>query len=1023
MPILGKVAATVATALIIAAAVLWSSYDTHRLTLLKLRNGGLVLLEASGIFLLLAVIVLLVVWLCQPDRITIREFENATGNANLAGSAITAALAGELQRITAIHAAQQDLELPASKGLPPTVLSSRDRLADSVLSPVDPKASAETIAAIGTVEFAGTSIPVGQVLVALRQLWPFRHSESVITGRLYRHEASLRLVVHLQRPGKMPPLEFSTFAPAEDFTHGFDRVIWVAAARIAQALSATDSSMSWWGFGHFTDALEKYQDYVLSRDPHILDAATVSVLQVSDKDRRIERVRALAYNLGIANLEQRRLTEAEDLFVCARRAEPRDAVAWNALGVTYFEQRRFKDARDAFSRATELEPVYSAGLFEVKAFAAQPWNGLGNTHVELAEYPGAINCYRKAISHNLLAAYPHNGLGNTYVQQELWEEAEKEYRSAIDKDPDYANPRHGLGNINAYLGKFDEALRWHREAIDLDTSLAPAWSGVGEAYAYLGRMNDALRAHRKAINLRPTDPSAYESLGETYLLQGEYQLAESEVLKALELDSGASYIWKTLGEVYQRMGVWNKADEAYGRAVELNPKNGRAWDGLAKVSKEKQKESGEKSPEETILYYHHAAMASPGEPFSWNQLGDAYYQAKDFKASIRAHSRARRLDRKRSRTNSYALDGIGKALLGLGQAQRAIRFHQAALQANPADAYALYGIGAALMSEGRYEDAVAASKDAAKLDPNSSYIWNSLGDGYERLRNYDDALFAYHTALELNACDAYAQCGIARVRLQKGQLGEALAACLRATELDRQAAFALTTLGDIHYRQGSYTEAVEEYRKALVRDRTIIEAWDGLGKAYLWIGDYANAAEAYVEEQDVRGGECRLALGRADVSFRKDVAAVFLRDPAGDAAVSLAATEERYKECVRNCPELALAAQVRLAVIAAWQGDTSNAAHYAASAHQAFPEAWNLRTHPDPDLLEFDALASLLQKDTQAALSKLSEATAQGGHGWRFDSERVGAYLLLAERGFEGFDCYQKQLGPQFSAESDAMLV
>jgi hypothetical protein len=89
----------------------------------------------------------------------------------------------------------------------------------------------------------------------------------------------------------------------------------------------------------------------------------------------------------------------------------------------------------------------------------------------------------------------------------------------------------------------------------------------------------------------------------------------------------------------------------------------------------------------------------------------------------------------------------------------------------------------------------------------------------------------------------------------------------------------------------------------------------------------------------------------------------------------------------------------------------ADATEHANSACDAFPAAWQRRTHADPDLLEFYALALLLRGDPEAALSNLGRAMTQDQFGWRFDSERVGAYILLDRSAVQGSDVYLTTLG------------
>jgi tetratricopeptide (TPR) repeat protein len=361
------------------------------------------------------------------------------------------------------------------------------------------------------------------------------------------------------------------------------------------------------------------------------------------------------------------------------------------------------------------------------------------------------------------------------------------------------------------------------------------------------------------------------------------------------------------------------------------------------------------------------------------------------------------------------MDGIGKALMALGDIQRAIRFHQAAQQVNPADAYARWAIGTALLLEGDYQGALNETQRALELDPHEAYIWNAVGDSQERLRNYPEALTAYRTAVELDGWNAYAQTAIARVLLQQGILAEALDACQKALDADGRDYSAFTTRGDIYYRKGNYTEAAEVYRAALLIDPEAPAARDGLGKTYVWLGDYINAAQVYADGSEASGYSGRLRLGQADVALRTLAASNDLtRGLTDNGKATREDAEHRYQECVARSPELALAAYARLAVIAAWHGDTDGALQHAEQACDSFQTAWQRRTHPDPDLLEFYALASLLRGDLEAALANLDRARAQTGAQdqlWRFDSDRVGAYILLNRSEVPGFNKYLTRLG------------
>jgi tetratricopeptide (TPR) repeat protein len=250
------------------------------------------------------------------------------------------------------------------------------------------------------------------------------------------------------------------------------------------------------------------------------------------------------------------------------------------------------------------------------------------------------------------------------------------------------------------------------------------------------------------------------------------------------------------------------------------------------------------------------------------------------------------------------------------------------------------------------------------------------------------------------------------VLLEQGHLAEALAECRKAVELDCKSAGPLIALGDVQYRQGSYVPAIQSYRSASVLDPTSLAAWDGAGKAYLWAGDFASAAQTYQPGHAVDGDSRRLHLGRADVSLARNSAdRSVANEGVGTETLDLREAESQYTLCASEGAELALVAHVRLAVIETWKGNIDASRVHAEAAARAFQLAWERRTHADPDLYEFYAVAALLQGDVDSALSRLEEASRIYAFEWRFDSQRVGVYELLRDRGVEGFDRYAMAAG------------
>ncbi|SNY61388.1 tetratricopeptide repeat protein [Paractinoplanes atraurantiacus] len=976
----------------------------------QFRAAGLALLQVAGILLLLLLVVGLIIWLSQPMGMA---FENVTGDQQFDSVTLAQSIAGELQRIEAVHAAearpQKHRSALPSVSLQPAVLSRREIMAPGVRAPLAPSGRADAVAAIGTIDVAGASLPVGSMLVAVKQLWPLPRSGAAVTGRLYRRDETLTLTVHVRRTRKSAPYEFTVTAPPGEAWQSFHQLVVEAASRLAYELSPADMGISSSGFHHLTRALGFYHDFQRIDDRAALQAAVSEAGEIPEGDNRQPDVRGLVYNLGVRCLQIGRLDQAERLLLRARRSDPSDAIICNAVGMLYFEQRRFADARETLQIATRLKPSELWDRLSRDEYAYAPWNQLGNTYVELADYAKAIEAYSRAVERPKAWAAPHSGLGNAYLQQHRWDDAEREYGAALAIDRASAHARCGLGNLEARRGRYQTAFDHYNEALRHDGQFAQAWNGLGEVHAALGRYTEAVAAHERAIELHPDDPYTLSSLGDTYRQQGELDRARETLESALRIDDSAAYVWRNLGELHLRRGAPAEAVQAFEEAVRRDPRDAVAWDGRARAARAL--DDGGEMERESLWQ---AAEENPMEPWGWNQLGDAYRRAHMHQESLHAHERALSRDPE----NSYALDGIGKALLALGELGLARKMHEVARGINPADAYASHGIANVLMARGDYAASIAANEEALRTSEHAAYARNGIGDAYERMRSYVDATRYFSETVERDGDDiaavAYAYDGLARVALAQGRYPAALDALQKARDRQPRLAFPLITLGHIYLAQGTYDEAVEAYRQALVLEEARLDAWDGLGRAYVWQGDFATASETYRKAMTDHRDDGRLSLGAADVTLRRVVA--------GSEGGSLDEAVKGYDVAMGLAPASALVAQVRLAVIAAHREEPEVARQHAEAALRDFGTCWRLRPMPDFDLLELRALALLIAGDPGEAEAARAKAQANMPVGGRFDSVRVGVYDLLSDERVEGFAAFADLIprGPELTERAPA---
>jgi tetratricopeptide (TPR) repeat protein len=100
------------------------------------------------------------------------------------------------------------------------------------------------------------------------------------------------------------------------------------------------------------------------------------------------------------------------------------AEIFNKIGITQMELGNTSIARAYFQRVVKL-----------RRKDPQAWNNLGAVEFMARNYPGAIQCYKRAIKLNKTYAVSHSNLGMAYVEQKDFDSAKKELLIAMQLDP------------------------------------------------------------------------------------------------------------------------------------------------------------------------------------------------------------------------------------------------------------------------------------------------------------------------------------------------------------------------------------------------------------------------------------------------------------------------------------------------------------------------------------------------------------------------------------------------------------
>jgi len=480
------------------------------------------------VLLLLALLIMLGRWLFgKEDGLIILPFEVATGESVYSGDALSHLLVAELQRIRKIHG--RELE-----GIRPI---ESEQLSLPFLAPTKAIASENitySIANIGTIGTGSTSIPVGQLLVALKGLCPWGNTGRVITGSLQKYGSMISLVACLEHED-VNAWEVSRkikFYSKVDDEH-IPSLVKDLAFKIAHEHAEDPSSAkTWQGFKHFTEALDAYYQYTLAEDIKDLERARKNCLRAASLELKYEKLLGLLYNLGMA----------------------------------YSEKKKYDRAEKLLKQAIEIKPDYGFALL-----------GLGYVHVIQGQNEQAIIYLDKAIKSDPEDALYRAFKGVALSNLERWNEALESFDKAVDLDPEDALYLASKGVALSNLERWNEALESFDKAVDLDPKNARYWSRKGFALEKLERWDEALECRNKAVELDPKNARYWSRKGFALEKLERWDEALECRNKAVELEPKNAGYWSNKGFALGNLKRWDETLECYDKAIELDPENASYW--------------------------------------------------------------------------------------------------------------------------------------------------------------------------------------------------------------------------------------------------------------------------------------------------------------------------------------------------------------------------------------------------------------------------------------------------------------
>lgn len=375
------------------------------------------LLTISVAALALGFLVMFVSWLSKDESsIIILPFEVPESETSYSGKALSHLLTAELLRIDRIKKMTYEGVAPIES----------ENIYFPTLMPSSENVSSE-IAKIGTLEAGTASIPLGQILISLKKMWPWGTNSKVISGCLQKFGSSTSLIACLEHQN----MKIWESRKITDCKKLGDEIIpdlardlaFMIVHELSGELTTEEkiTSKTWQGFQHFFEALDAYHTYSLTGDIDNLERARTECLKSSNSEIGYTKLLELLYNLGVAYSNKKELFKAQELllqaikinpnyhpallilgYLCgiqdqhdkaldyfdeALNVKPNDIYAINGKGVALYQLGRVEDALESFENVIKLDQDNLDAL-----------NFKGDVLLSLSRYEEALKCFEKSIN-------------------------------------------------------------------------------------------------------------------------------------------------------------------------------------------------------------------------------------------------------------------------------------------------------------------------------------------------------------------------------------------------------------------------------------------------------------------------------------------------------------------------------------------------------------------------------------------------------------------------------------------------
>lgn len=557
--------------------------------------------QVTAVVLLLLVGWMLVIWAglllnylsSDKDNITVLPFETAPGEDKLNGRAIADAFTSEWLNIARIHSR------PIGKVRSESGIAIPREFGVSALNP-------ELANNIATVGAGQTTVSVGQLLVALRRMWPGTKG-TTLGGGLQRYDKLVSNTMRVQEGTSVHAWQISREIGSEseisglvrDLTFKVLQAMTMASERtpdsqyiagLETAKSVTVAAPIWEAFKYFTDALDAYQRYGLTMSDEELEKARENIVKTAQTQPGYSTIAGLSYALGL-EYEVKDDSKALELLRLAARSgtDSKDVPLSEVLALQGWllikdgSAYNVSEAKSLLRQAIDSAPKFSFAYFI-----------LGFAHDLEENFDEAIEAHGKAIEFYSSEENREYNLGwigrsqgivvsaNLLYALGNYDEAKRRYQMAIDEadhsefDPPpllMSDLLAGSGDFSGALDMCDKAAEDYGNSRHDPESRRQVLARVFVSKASICMMlDDYGEAYRLLQTARDLDPENYVAWQETGVIKDRERLYEDAIdlyEKARDRAPDEALVHTSLASVYRKISRTDGFSNEVARAREL----------------------------------------------------------------------------------------------------------------------------------------------------------------------------------------------------------------------------------------------------------------------------------------------------------------------------------------------------------------------------------------------------------------------------------------------------------------------